>query len=695
MPSDASSGLALSAGSRLDELEIAGVIHYDALGIVYLAHDRTLDRHVAVKEYLPRALCERDGNNQVHVRSERHHEIFETGRQSFVDAARLLARFDHAALVKVYRVWEANGTAYKAMPYHEGRTLRETLDQLSSRPDERWLLALLRPLTEALEVMHAAACYPSDISPQKIWLLASDRRPMLLSAGPARKVTGEATQAGAEQYAAAESIKPGPWSDVYSLAAVVHFAVTGKPPPPANERLRNDPYLPLAQVAAGRYSKSFLVAIDRALIVDTDARTLSMAALRSDLGLGVDPLDAIFAPPARPAMSAPITLPTPGASTAPLTIPTIGPFPRTGMPLPPVPSASAETTIPPTVPRTMIGSPPHAPVPPVSKSAPVSSLAGAVLAGPKLLVEAIATGWRRMRTGVRADASTAAAEDTLEPMRFAFSAPSQCEAGSEFSLLFSAYVESLRGAVEKQMRAFAGPTHRSVLDIAPDRGAVWLIGTPFKVRLSGRYFTFDPAEAAFEWSGSRNDIRFAVTCASDAPATAVVTIWVGVDGVAISTLPIEIRIRKSSRDAVPVAPATQTTTAPRSVFASYSSKDVQDVARSLSTLSRWAPRLDIFQDCLDLKANAAFKPQLKREIASRDVFMLFWSRNAARSSWVRWEYKTALSAKRKDAILPMPLEDPAIAPPPPEFSDLHLRDRFMLAGYALSKVAEIARRTEH
>jgi hypothetical protein len=41
----------------------------------------------------------------------------------------------------------------------------------------------------------------------------------------------------------------------------------------------------------------------------------------------------------------------------------------------------------------------------------------------------------------------------------------------------------------------------------------------------------------------------------------------------------------------------------------------------------------------------------------------------------------------------MPLEDPAIAPPPPEFADLHLRDRFMLAGYALAKVREEAGRT--
>jgi hypothetical protein len=39
----------------------------------------------------------------------------------------------------------------------------------------------------------------------------------------------------------------------------------------------------------------------------------------------------------------------------------------------------------------------------------------------------------------------------------------------------------------------------------------------------------------------------------------------------------------------------------------------------------------------------------------------------------------------------MPLEDPAIAPPPPGFEDKHLRDRFMIAGYGLKKIAETVR----
>ena len=83
-------------------------------------------------------------------------------------------------------------------------------------------------------------------------------------------------------------MKQGPWTDVYALAAVVYFAITGKTPPTSVGRLMNDSYVPLAQAAAGRYSAQFLAAIDRALAVRPEERTQSIAELRHDLGPGHD-----------------------------------------------------------------------------------------------------------------------------------------------------------------------------------------------------------------------------------------------------------------------------------------------------------------------------------------------------------------------------------------------------------------------
>jgi hypothetical protein len=72
----------------------------------------------------------------------------------------------------------------------------------------------------------------------------------------------------------------------------------------------------------------------------------------------------------------------------------------------------------------------------------------------------------------------------------------------------------------------------------------------------------------------------------------------------------------------------------------------------------------------------------------KDAFLLFWSANAMRSRWVRWEIETRRSARGIESIRPMPLEDPQIAPPPAELGHLHFRDRFLIARQGFLRVEE-------
>ncbi|MBV8503098.1 MAG: protein kinase [Paucibacter sp.] len=291
------SGNALPVGTFLAEFELLAVLGEGGFGIVYQAWDHSLERRVALKEYMPSSLAARTGDTTVQVKSERHRETFDAGRKSFVNEAKLLAQFDHPALVKVYRFWEANGTAYMVMPLYEGITLKDHLKTLTAPPDEAWLLGVLGPLTEALGVIHHEQCFHRDIAPDNVILLGGNgARPLLLDFGAARRVIGDMTQAltvilkpgyaPVEQYAEAPHMKQGAWTDVYALAASVHFALIGKTPPPSVSRMMGDPYQPLAESALkGRYSERFLRAIDKALIVKPDERTQSIAELRDDLGL--------------------------------------------------------------------------------------------------------------------------------------------------------------------------------------------------------------------------------------------------------------------------------------------------------------------------------------------------------------------------------------------------------------------------
>src|SRR2546430_11751279 len=162
--SSAAMGHTLPEGTRIGGLEIVGLIGEGGFGIVYLAYDESLQREVAVKEYMPSSLAARaSGSLAVTVKSERHADTFKAGLRSFINEARLLARFDHPSLVKVYRFWEDNGTAYMVMPYLQGRTLRDARRAMVQPPDEAWIRAVLAPVLDALELLHREGVFHRDI----------------------------------------------------------------------------------------------------------------------------------------------------------------------------------------------------------------------------------------------------------------------------------------------------------------------------------------------------------------------------------------------------------------------------------------------------------------------------------------------------------------------------------------------------
>ncbi|VTU38368.1 Serine/threonine-protein kinase F [Variovorax sp. PBL-H6] len=284
---------ALPEGLHLRDYEIVGPIGEGGFGVVYLGWDHAQQRHVAIKEYLPAVLAVRDrASTAVIVRSPRHQDSFRIGLRSFVNEARILARFDHPALVRVLHHWEDNGTAYMAMPYYQGPTLARTLAGLGRAPEEAELRAWLHPLLDALGTMHALSCLHRDIAPDNILLTESG--PVLLDFGAARRVIDGAGQSPAvvfkpgftpvEQYGELASMRQGPWTDLYALAAVVYTAITGQPPISSIERVPDDPLQPLCVLARGRYSEPFLAAVDAALSVLPQDRPQSAAEFSARLG---------------------------------------------------------------------------------------------------------------------------------------------------------------------------------------------------------------------------------------------------------------------------------------------------------------------------------------------------------------------------------------------------------------------------
>jgi serine/threonine protein kinase len=269
---------ALNPGTRLGDYRLDAVIGHGGFGITYRAFDTQLAKFVAIKEYLPVEFAVRGGDGNVVPRGTRFAEDFTWGRERFLDEARALARFRHLHIVPVLRYFEANDTAYTVMEFEDGKSVGELLRQPEGRLATDDVQRLADGLIGGLSAVHAQGFLHRDIKPSNI-IIRRDGIPVLIDFGAARQAMGERsrtlTGVLTPQYAPIEQYaldgKQGPWSDIYSAAAVLHHAITGQPPPDAAARVGTDPYRPLSITQSGRFEPAFLGAIDRALaFVPTD-----------------------------------------------------------------------------------------------------------------------------------------------------------------------------------------------------------------------------------------------------------------------------------------------------------------------------------------------------------------------------------------------------------------------------------------
>lgn len=285
---------ALPLGYRFNEFEIKEVIGGGGFGIVYRAWDHQLERDIAIKEFMPASLAVRsDGLNLV-LRSERFSKTFHAGLNSFIQEARLLARFNHPNLLHVLRFWVQNDTAYMGTAFYSGTTLSNLRARNPQQIDEAWIRRLLPPLLGAIKTIHDAGYLHRDISLDNIQIL-SNSEPVLLDFGSARKTIGNLSDesetmlrpgfAPIEQYSDNDESEQGAWTDIYALGAVLHMLITGAPPPVSVVRSIEDNYQPLVQSRPAGYSTALLNAVDQALALKAEDRPQNIDAFAELMAL--------------------------------------------------------------------------------------------------------------------------------------------------------------------------------------------------------------------------------------------------------------------------------------------------------------------------------------------------------------------------------------------------------------------------
>lgn len=284
---------ALQAGHVVGEHTVERIVGRDEIGFVYLVHDAS-GQPAALEEYLPRSIAIRTDGATVRPRSAAEQGLFSNGLRAFLEEGHHLSRIHHPSLVHVLRSWTAHGTGYRLRAWADGPTLREARPAMREPPDEVWLRALLEPLLEALHALHDSALVHGDVRPGRI-VMRADGGPLLLGFGAARSaIAADAPTLipwPEAEYVPLELADPGlawprgAWTDLYGLAAVARFAISGHPPPAAMLRAEGMPTLPLATLVGElrqrhpscRYPPALLDALDAAFAVDPLQRPRSVA----------------------------------------------------------------------------------------------------------------------------------------------------------------------------------------------------------------------------------------------------------------------------------------------------------------------------------------------------------------------------------------------------------------------------------
>ena len=271
MTPDIPTDLQAALGARY---ELRRVLGRGGMATVYLAADRKHRREVALKVLLP-------------------------GLAAFLGAERFLreiqtaARLTHPHILALHDSGEAGGFLYYVMPYIEGASLRQRLQDARRLRGEH-ALAIAAPVADALSYAHRMGVLHRDIKPENI--LFSQGHPIVADFGIAKAIS---TAGGANLTRTGFPLgTPGYMSpgqaagltdldertDVYSLAVVIYEMLVGEPPGrwPTEDAVRTGRFLEatashrLCLTEAGSRLEGALV---HALAIRLDQRTLTPGAL--------------------------------------------------------------------------------------------------------------------------------------------------------------------------------------------------------------------------------------------------------------------------------------------------------------------------------------------------------------------------------------------------------------------------------
>ncbi len=235
----------LTKGTLLQggKFRIVAKLGQGGFGITYKAFQEGLGRYVAIKEFYLKDISVREGadNSRVTLCSSKSYECWSKFKAKFIKEAKTIAILDNPGVIKVIDVFEENHTAYYAMEYISGCSLKSYVENHGSLSEDK-AISIIEKVGNALEYIHSKNILHLDIKPDNI-MMKDGETPVIIDFGISKRYdeTGGQTsmmQTGRSMgYAPVEQYQHGglasfcPATDVYSLAATLYFVLAGSRPP--------------------------------------------------------------------------------------------------------------------------------------------------------------------------------------------------------------------------------------------------------------------------------------------------------------------------------------------------------------------------------------------------------------------------------------------------------------------------------
>ena len=233
----------LKVGTLLnhDKYRIERYLASGGFGNTYESVNVTLGKKCAIKEFFLKGIAIReDQTSKVHVAITDNKRAFNSQKEKFTKEAHRLSRLDNNHIVKVFDLFEENGTVYYVMDFIEGESLRDIQKRTGSPFSEKEVLSILSQMLDALNTIHQHGLLHMDIKPANIMIDQSGKC-TLIDFGASKQsavsdgATTSSTLAYTPGYAPVEQIggssdRWGPWTDFYALGATLYNLLTNENP---------------------------------------------------------------------------------------------------------------------------------------------------------------------------------------------------------------------------------------------------------------------------------------------------------------------------------------------------------------------------------------------------------------------------------------------------------------------------------